>query len=149
MGDPPQLSSAGDDRRASAGSSTVDDYLAGLPEASRRSLEELRAVVRGAAPDAAEMISYGIPTLKADGRLLVSYAAFKRHRSLFPASQAVRDELGDELSPFLSGKGTIRFDLGSPLPVALIRRVVAIRLAEIAQTRRRRATGRPVSRGGA
>jgi uncharacterized protein YdhG (YjbR/CyaY superfamily) len=137
VGSPPELTLSGDGRPASAPASTVDEYLAGLPEPSRRALEELRAVVRSAAPDAAETISYGIPTLKANGRLLVSYAAFSRHRSLFPASQLVRDELGDELKPFLSGKGTIRFDLDGPLPAALIRRVVAIRSREVAEARRR------------
>jgi uncharacterized protein YdhG (YjbR/CyaY superfamily) len=137
VGVPPELSSSGDVRRASTAPSTVDEYLAGLPEASRDALEELRAVVRDAAPHAAEVISYGIPTLKSNGRLLVSYAVFSRHRSLFPASQAVRDELGDELSPYLSGKGTIRFDLGGALPVALIRRVVAVRSSEVSAARRR------------
>lgn len=137
MGEPPQLRPPGEGRRGPARARTVDEYVAGLPEGSRRALEELRAVVRGAAPDAVETISYGIPTLKANGRLVVSYAAFARHRSLFPASQAVRDALGAELAPFLSGKGTVRFELDGPLPAALVRRVVAIRLAEVAAARRR------------
>jgi uncharacterized protein YdhG (YjbR/CyaY superfamily) len=64
------------------------------------------------------------------GQFLVSYAAFKAHYSLFPASAAVVDGLGAEIAPYLSGKGTIRFPAGEPLPLATVAKVVTIRLAE-------------------
>jgi uncharacterized protein YdhG (YjbR/CyaY superfamily) len=65
----------------------------------------------------------------------VSYAAYKHHCSLFPASAAVLEALGDELRPYVSGKGTIRFQAATPIPVALVTKIVAIRLAETAAGR--------------
>jgi uncharacterized protein YdhG (YjbR/CyaY superfamily) len=112
--------------------SSVEAYLADLPAASLTFIEELRATILATAPDATEVISYQIPTLKQGGRMLVSYAAFARHCSVFPASQAVREALGEELDPYLAGKATIRFALDRPIPRDLVRRVVEIRLAEVA-----------------
>jgi uncharacterized protein YdhG (YjbR/CyaY superfamily) len=114
---------------------SVEAYLASLPRDQRTVLEGIRATIRAAAPDATEQISYGIPGFKAGGRVLLSYAAFKRHFSLFPASQAVRDALGEEITPFLAGKGTIRFTAADPLPADLVTRIVAVRLAENAARR--------------
>ena len=111
---------------------TVDEYIAGLPPSRRAALEEMREAIRGAAPDAAESIAYDMPAFRADGRFLVSYAAFKSHYSLFPASSAVVDELGDAIRPYLSGKGTIRFPADQPIPRALVARVVEIRVREVA-----------------
>jgi uncharacterized protein YdhG (YjbR/CyaY superfamily) len=102
-----------------AAPSSVDDYLAAVPEQPRAALEALRATIRAAAPEATEQFSYGMPAFRDRGRFLVSYAAFKDHCSLFPASGAVRAALGDELAPYLSGKGTIRFRPDDPLPSAL------------------------------
>jgi uncharacterized protein YdhG (YjbR/CyaY superfamily) len=109
----------------------VDDYMAALPEESRASLEELRQNIRAAAPQAIETISYQMPTFKHDGRFLVSYAAFKNHFSLFPASAAVMEELGDQLQPYFSGKGPFRFTLEDPIPAALVKKIVKIRIEEL------------------
>jgi uncharacterized protein YdhG (YjbR/CyaY superfamily) len=109
---------------------TVDEYMAALPADVRAVMEQLRATIRAAAPDATESIAYLMPALRTDGRFLVSYAAFKRHFSLFPASDVVVDELGDELTPYLAGKGTIQFKAASPLPLDLIARIVRIRVRE-------------------
>jgi uncharacterized protein YdhG (YjbR/CyaY superfamily) len=111
---------------------SVDEYLAALPEGSRVVMEQIRSTIRAAAPDATEVISYQIPTFKVGRRGLVSYAAFTSHFSLFPASGMVREALGDALAPYLSGKGTIRFPAGAPIPIELVTRVVEIRLAEVA-----------------
>jgi uncharacterized protein YdhG (YjbR/CyaY superfamily) len=108
----------------------VDTYLAALPAERRAAIEALRATVRAAAPDATEVIAYQMPALRLDGRFLVSYASFARHLSLFPASEGVRAALGDELTPYLAGRGTIRFPADQPLPLDLVRRVVEARLAE-------------------
>ena len=89
--------------------SSVEAYLASLPDDQRTVLEALRATIRAAAPEATEQIAYDMPAFKTHGRFLVSYAAFKRHFSLFPASQAVLDALGDEITPYHTGKGTIQF----------------------------------------
>lgn len=109
---------------------TVDEYLAGLPPDRRIIMQQLRDAALAAAPDATEVITYGMPGLKTHGRFLVSYDAFKAHYSLFPASDAVIDELREEIAPYLSGRGTIRFPADRPLPVDLVTRIVAIRVVE-------------------
>lgn len=116
-----------------ATASSVDDYLAQVPEAERACLEDLRATIRAAAPDAVETISYQMPTFKHGGRALVGFAAFTNHCSLFPYSKGVLVTLADELRPFdTSGKGgTVRFTVEAPLPPGLVRRIVATRIEEI------------------
>ncbi len=110
----------------------VEAYMASLPDDRRAVLEALRATIRAAAPGAAETIAYGMPAFTVHGRFLVSYAAFKRHFSLFPASGAVMEALGEEVAPFFAGKGTLRFTAADPLPADLVTRIVAVRLAEVA-----------------
>jgi len=117
---------------------TVDDYLAGLPDDRRAAMAELRAAITAAAPDAVETIAYNMPALRSHGgQFLVSYDAYKRHYSLFPASDAVIAALGDELTPYLAGSGTIRFPADRPIPLALVSRIVEIRVAENAGRVRR------------
>ena len=121
---------------------SVEDYLATLPSDRRTAVETLRRTIRAAAPDAVETIAYSMPAFRShDGQFLVSYAAYARHFSLFPASGAVIEALGAELTPYLAGKGTIRFPAGAPIPTSLVERVVAVRLAENAG-REREAVGR-------
>ena len=119
-----------------AAPTSVEDYLAALPEGSRAALEKLRKTIKAAAPEATETISYQMPAFKDHGRLLVYYAAFKNHCSLFPASGTVIEALGDELEPYFTGKGTIRFHADKPLPAALVKRIVKVRLEENAAHRR-------------
>ena len=116
---------------------SVDEYIAALPEERRAALEELRQVIRAAAPEATETISFQMPAFRTHGRILVYYAAFRAHYSLFPASEAVREALGEELVPYLAGRGTIRFPADRPLPAALVTRVVRVRLEENAARIRR------------
>lgn len=113
-----------------AAPTSVDDYLAALPDERRAALEGLGQTIRAAAPEATETISYQMPTFKSHGRFLVSYAAFKNHYSLFPASEAVVDALGDELTPYLAGKGTIRFSAEDPIPSGVVTKIVKVRFAE-------------------
>lgn len=120
-----------------AAPASVEAYLAALPEASRVALEGLRAAIRAAAPGAAEVISYQMPAFRQDGRMLVSYAAFTKHCSLFPMSLQVVADLRDELAGFDVEKGTIRFSPGRPIPPDLVAKVVRARIAENA------ARGRP------
>ena len=102
-----------------------------LPPERRAVLEELASTVNAAAPEATESIAYQMPALRSHGgQFLVSYAAFKNHYSLFPASDVVVATLGDELTPYLAGKGTIRFPASRPIPLDLVRRIVEIRVAE-------------------
>lgn len=113
-----------------AAPATVEAYLAALSPDRRARLEELGRVAREAAPGAVETIAYGMPCLRLDGRFLVSWSAFKAHDSLFPASDRVIAELGDAVAPHVTGKGTLRFPVAQPLPLDLIARIVAIRVAE-------------------
>jgi uncharacterized protein YdhG (YjbR/CyaY superfamily) len=117
---------------------TVDEYLATLPPERRAAMEQLRGAVTAAAPEATESLAYKMPALRSPGdQFLVSYDAYKNHYSLFPASDAVVQGLGDELRPYLAGKGTIRFPADRPIPLGLVRRIVEIRLEENAARGRR------------
>lgn len=117
---------------------TVDEYLAALPAERRAAVATLRRTIAAAAPDATETLAYAMPAFRSHGgQFLVSYAAYKRHYSLFPASGAVVDALGDEIAPFLAGKGTIRFPADQLIPVELVTKVIEARLAESAAKGRR------------
>ena len=110
---------------------TVEDYLAALPDDRRIAMEELRQSINAAAPEATESIAYGMPALRSHGgQFLVSYAAYKNHYSLFPASEAVVAALGDELTPYLAGRGTIRFPASRPIPIATVTKILKVRLEE-------------------
>jgi uncharacterized protein YdhG (YjbR/CyaY superfamily) len=116
---------------------TVEEYLATLPADRRGAVEDLRRTIRAAAPDAVETIAYSMPAFRTrGGEFLVSYAAYKRHYSLFPGSAAMAGALGDEIAPFLAGRGTIRFPADRPIPVELVRKIVEIRIAEVGARRR-------------
>ena len=117
---------------------TVEGYLTSLEPDAREAMEAIRATVKAMAPEASETISYRMPAFKDHGRILVYYAAFKDHCSIFPASEGVRDALGEALTPYLTGKGTIRFPLDRKIPVAFVKKVVKARLAENEAARRRR-----------
>jgi uncharacterized protein YdhG (YjbR/CyaY superfamily) len=109
--------------------STVDEYLAGVPEPARTTLNKVRSVIRSVAPpEATEGISYGIPTFKYKG-MLASFAAFSDHCSLFPGA-GTTIEFKNELKNFQTSKGTIRFAPNRPLPIALLRKLVKSRIAE-------------------
>ena len=116
---------------------SVEAYFDGVPDEQRAVLERLRSTIREAAPDASEAIAYDMPAFRENGRFLVSYAAFRDHCSLFPASDAVMAELGDELRPYFSGKGTLRFDSNDPIPASLVRRIVEVLVRENATRTRR------------
>jgi uncharacterized protein YdhG (YjbR/CyaY superfamily) len=110
----------------------VDEYIAALADDRRAPMTQLRETIRAAAPDAEEVITYKMPGFRLRGTFLVSYDAFKHHYSLFPSSRPIVDELGDEVTPHLAGRGTLRFDAREPLPLDLIRRIVEIRVREVA-----------------
>jgi uncharacterized protein YdhG (YjbR/CyaY superfamily) len=111
----------------------VDEYMGQLPDDRRAVMEQLRSTIRSAAPDATEAISYNMPAFRLGGRFLVSYEAFKNHYSLFPWSDSMVEELGEEMKPYAVGKGTIRFPADQPIPIDLVARIVAIRNREVAQ----------------
>ena len=115
---------------------TVDEYLARVPEPARTTLNTIRAAIRSAAPpEAVEVLSYGIPAAKYRG-VLVWFAAFARHCSLFPTA-AVIEQFKEELKGFTLSKGTIQFPIDKPLPAALVKRMVQARVAQIEAKARR------------
>jgi len=109
---------------------TVTEYLRAVPAKPRAALQKIRRTIKAAAPGAVEVISYGIPTFKYQGRMLVSYAAFKDHCSFFPASYAVIAACKKDLRPYETSKGTIRFVPERPLSTALVRKMVRARVRE-------------------
>ena len=114
--------------KLSATPQTVDDYLAAVPEEARLTLEKIRKTIKAAAPQAAEVISYQIPMYKHHG-MLVGFAAFKDHCSLFPGPKAM-EKYKDELKAYKTSKGTIRFPIGKPLPAVLLKKLVKTCIAE-------------------
>lgn len=117
---------------------TVDEYMAALADDRRVAMEQLREAITAAAPEATETIAYGMPAFRSHGgQFLVSYDAYQRHYSLFPASDAVVEGLGEALTPYLAGKGTIRFPASRPIPTDLVSRIAEIRFAENAAHGRR------------
>lgn len=121
-----------------AGPTNVEEYLAALPDDRRAAMEGLRRTIRAAAPDATESIAYLMPAFRVGKQFLVSYASFKRHYSLFPSSDAVIQACGEALTPYLFGRGTIRFPADQPIPLDLVTRIVEVRVVECAAVAARR-----------
>ena len=117
-------------KKTPAGAS-VSEYLAALPPDARRALGRLRALIRASAPKAVESRSYGIIGYKIDGRPYLYCGGFKQHVALYPVTAAMKREHGDALAPFRASKGTLKFPLGTPLPVTLIKRLLKTRRQEM------------------
>jgi len=112
---------------------TVDEYLAAQPEPARRILGQVRGAIRAALPGAEEMISYQMPAYKLGGTAVLYFAGWKKHFSLYPASEGLVRALKEELAPYVVEKGTIRFPLAEPVPVELIERIARVRAKEITE----------------
>jgi uncharacterized protein YdhG (YjbR/CyaY superfamily) len=115
---------------------TVDEYLAGVSEPARSTLKKIRAAIRSAVPpEATETISYRIPAFKHKG-VLVWFAAFSDHCSLFPTASVV-EAFKNELKGFSTSKGTIHFSTDKPLPTALVKKLVKTRVRQNESKKRR------------
>jgi uncharacterized protein YdhG (YjbR/CyaY superfamily) len=111
----------------------VASYIAALPPDARKALKQVRAAIRAAAPRAEEAFSYRIPGFRIDDQPLVWYAAFKNHYSMYPIGAAIMRSLARDVEGYDTAKGTIRFPLGEKVPVALVRKLVKARIAEVRQ----------------
>jgi uncharacterized protein YdhG (YjbR/CyaY superfamily) len=106
----------------------------GQAGAARRALKVMRAALRKAVPGAEEVISYGIPALRKDGRIVVFFAAWKEHCALYPVTGKLIAAFKGELAPYeLTHKGTVRFPLDQPVPAGLVGRIAKYRAGELAQ----------------
>ena len=117
---------------------SVDDYLAAQPGESREILAVVRDTIRKAIPKAEETISYQIPTYKVNGVAAIYFAGWKKHFSVYPATQTLLADLGDDLASYKIAKGTIRFDFADPPPLRLIGRIAKHRAAETTAERGKR-----------
>ena len=116
--------------KSGAVAKTVDEYLANTPEPAQSTLKHVRSVIKSVVPkQATEVISYGIPMFRYNG-MLVGYAAFKKHCSLFPTGSGVIEQFAKELRGYATSKGTIQFPSDQPLPDALIKKIVRQRVKE-------------------
>jgi uncharacterized protein YdhG (YjbR/CyaY superfamily) len=106
----------------------IDGYIAAFPEDVQKKLQEIRATIKKAAPEAEETISYAIPTFKLNGNL-VHFAAFKNHIGFYPTPTAI-EAFRKELSVYESAKGSVQFPLNEPLPHALITKIVKFRVKD-------------------
>ena len=108
---------------------TIDEYIAEFPPETQAALEEMRTLIRASAPGATETISYAIPTFDLNGKHLVHFAGYAKHVGFYPGASGVA-AFREDLKAYKGAKGSVQFPLGSPLPVDLIRRIVAFRVAE-------------------
>jgi uncharacterized protein YdhG (YjbR/CyaY superfamily) len=109
---------------------SVDEYIASQPEPVRSALRQVRDAIRTAVPEAEELIAYNMPRYKLHGAVLVHFAGWKDHYSLYAATTSVLAAFKSELRRYQIEKGTIRFPLSEPVPAALIQRIVKLRAKE-------------------
>lgn len=107
----------------------IDTYIAMQPETVQPVLEKLRQTINAVAPDAEELISYGMPAFKWNG-MLVGFAAAKNHFGFYPWNGSTVEQFKDELKTFATSKGAIQFPIDKPLPVALVKKIVKSRMKE-------------------
>jgi uncharacterized protein YdhG (YjbR/CyaY superfamily) len=118
---------------------SVDEYIAAQPEAAQGKLKRVRSAIRKAVPGAEEMISYKIPTYKLRGSVVIYFAGWKQHYSLYPATANIIAALKRDLAPHEVKKSTIRFLLSKPVPEKLIERIAKLRAKEAAERQKAKA----------
>lgn len=116
---------------------SVDEYLATKPVALQRSLGRMRRIIRRALPGAEEVISYQIPAYRLNGRVVIYFAGWTEHVSIYPVTGRLVEALGERIKPYVASKGTLRFPLSKPIPERLITRVATLRALEAATGRRK------------
>lgn len=111
--------------------SDIDSYLKKVTPAQKLVLGSIRETIKNMVPEAEEVISYGIPAFKLGGKDLLYFAAFKRHMSLYPASDEMISEVGRDLAKFRTSTGTLQFTEANPIPDEIIRKIIQFRLSVI------------------
>ena len=108
----------------------IDRYLADLEEPKRSTLQRLRLSILEVVPEAEEGISYQVPAFRVGGKVIAGFAAFKNHLSYLPHSGSVFAVLGDEVARYKTSKGALQFPVDTPLPKALVERLIKVRMAQ-------------------
>jgi uncharacterized protein YdhG (YjbR/CyaY superfamily) len=117
-------------------SKEVDIHLSRIPEPQRSTLKVLRTTIQEVLPEAEEVISYGFPGYKLDGKIICGFDAFKQHCSFFPHSSLVIPALSKELAKFKTSKGAIQFPVDKPLPATLVRKLISTRIRLLKETKK-------------
>jgi uncharacterized protein YdhG (YjbR/CyaY superfamily) len=112
---------------------TVDEYIRAQPEAVRGALTRVRGAIHRSVGRAQESISYHMPTYKLNGEVLLYFAGWKQHYSIYPATPFVVSALQEELADYQVEKGTIRFPLSQPVPIKLIAAIAKLRAKEVSE----------------
>ena len=108
---------------------SIDEYIDAFPKETQNIMEQLRAAIKAAAPEAEEKIAYQMPTFALNGNLVL-FAAWKNHIGFYGTSDAIQETLKNELSMYANEKGSLRFPFNKPLPLELIKKIVKLRVAE-------------------
>jgi uncharacterized protein YdhG (YjbR/CyaY superfamily) len=111
----------------------VDEYLRGVDEPKRSTLEALRRTILEIVPDADQVISYRVPAFRVSGKTVAGFAAFRDHLSYLPFSGSVLEQLPDRLKGYTMTKSALHFPVDRPLPKTLVKKLIAVRLGEIRQ----------------
>lgn len=106
----------------------IDEYIANFPEATQALLQQLRATIKEAAPEAEEAISYGMPAFR-QNRILVYFAAYSKHIGFYPTGSGIK-AFEEEIAKYKWSKGAVQFPIDKPLPIELITKMVSYRVIE-------------------
>lgn len=109
--------------------SSIDEYIETFPESVQTLLRQVQRTIKAAASQAGEKISYGIPTFTLNGKYLIYFAGWKHHISIYPIPTG-DDAFQQEIAPYISGKGTLKFPIDQPIPLKLITKIVKLKVAE-------------------
>ena len=121
---------------AAGSADEVDEYLRGVEEPGRSTLQTLRRTILEIVPDAEEVISYRVPAFRVGGETVAGFAAFKNHLSYLPFSGSVLSQLADELDGYAMTKSSLHFPVDRPLPKALVKKLITVRLAQVGRRSR-------------
>jgi uncharacterized protein YdhG (YjbR/CyaY superfamily) len=116
---------------AAVSASEIDEYLRGVDEPKRATLQALRHTILEIVPEAEQGLSYRVPAFRVQGKVVAGFAAFKDHLSYLPFSGSVVGQLEDELCGYTTTKSSVHFPVDRPLPKTLVKKLIAVRLDQI------------------